>query len=576
MENLPIIKTSKKIEYLNIPCAFDIESTSTYLNDEKIACMYEWTLGVNGITTIGRTWEEFISTISQLAELLQLNGKKRLIIYVQNLAFEFQFFRKLFGWEKVFSIDERKPIYAITTLGIEFRCSYILSGLSLELMGEGLRKYRVKKLVGILNYSLVRHSRTPLTDEELSYCINDVKVVMAYIQEKIESDGDIGKIPYTKTGYVRRYCKNACYYESKSHKKGSDKFFKYRALMDELTLTPEEYKQSKRAFHGGFTHANPFYSNETLTNVHSFDFTSSYPSVMVSEMFPMSKGKLIKPKSVEEFKKYIRCYCCLFDIELTNIKPKVYDENPLSFSNSWDIKNAVLNNGRIVTADLVKLSLTEQDFIVLNKFYEWEKMRISNFRIYKKGYLPTDLIKAILTLYKDKTELKGVKGKEELYLNSKEKINACFGMCVTDICRDEIIYDESWSVGDVNIDKAIEHYNTSRNRFLSYLWGIWITAYAQKNLFTGIYEFKHDYIYSDTDSLKVFNVDRHKRYIEAYNDNITKKLKKALDFHKIDYSYINPKTIEGVEKPLGICDYEGEYSRFKTVGAKRYITEKKG
>ena len=34
-----------------------------------------------------------------------------------------------------------------------------------------------------------------------------------------------------------------------------------------------------------------------------------------------------------------------------------------------------------------------------------------------------------------------------------------------------------------------------------------------------------------------------------------------------------PKTIEGVPKPLGVWDYEGEYTRFKTLGAKRYLVE---
>ena len=61
-------------------------------------------------------------------------------------------------------------------------------------------KYKIEKKVGDLDYSLLRHSNTHLTDTELGYCINDVKVVMAYIQEKIEHDGNIAKIPLTKTG----------------------------------------------------------------------------------------------------------------------------------------------------------------------------------------------------------------------------------------------------------------------------------------------------------------------------------------------------------------------------------------
>ncbi|WP_442514418.1 hypothetical protein, partial [Pseudomonas promysalinigenes] len=61
--------------------------------------------------------------------------------------------------------------------------------------------------------------------------------------------------------------------------------------MDDLTIDKDTYIQLKRAFMGGFTHANANYSNKVLTDVSSVDFTSSYPSVMISEQFPMSRFK---------------------------------------------------------------------------------------------------------------------------------------------------------------------------------------------------------------------------------------------------------------------------------------------
>ena len=103
-----------------------------------------------------------------------------------------------------------------------------------------------------------------------------------------------------------------------------------------------------------------------------------------------------------------------------------------------------------------------------------------------------------------------------------------------------------------------------------------MTAYARKNLFTGIYEFGTDYIYSDTDSVKAVNVDRHRAYIEEYNRRIISKLERACKYHGIDPAVIRPKTIDGREKPLGVWDFEGTYTRFKTLGAKRYMTEQDG
>ena len=566
-----VIRTYKKVTYYNISAAFDIE-TSSFISEysEKTAIMYIWTLGINGYCFIGRTWNEFINAIDALSKFLLLNSERRLIIYVHNLAYEFQFIRKHFDWYKVFSLDTRKPIYAITDTGIEFRCSYLLSGYSLEKLGSKLVKYKVSKLSGYLDYSLIRHSKTKLTEKELMYCVNDVLVVMAYIQERIEIDGNISLIPLTKTGYVRQYCKSICLGKGKKRNK------RYRTIMKGLTLEPDEYRQLKRAFQGGFTHANAFYSGKTLYDVASYDFTSSYPTVMVAEKFPMSKGELIKIKDETEFEKNLNLYCCLFDVEITGLEAILYYENYISFSRCWGVVNSVINNGRIVKADKLYTTITEQDFIIINLFYKWEGFRIANFRRYKKSYLPTEFVSAILTLYQNKTKLKGVKGYEIEYLKSKEMLNSCYGMTVTDICRKEITYENDWGIEKADIDKAIDSYNRSFSRFLYYPWGVWVTAYARKNLFTGIYECGKDYVYSDTDSIKMLNYKDHIEYIEGYNNQIIQKLQTAMMWHGLDIDLISAETNDNVNKFLGVWDFEGVYNRFKTLGAKRYLTEKEG
>ncbi|MGC7960576.1 hypothetical protein, partial [Salmonella enterica] len=80
------------------------------------------------------------------------------------------------------------------------------------------------------------------------------------------------------------------------------------------------------------------------------------------------------------------------------------------------------------------------------------------------------------------------------------------------------VYGDEWGINKVNIDEEIENYNNSRKRFLYYARGIWVTAYARRNLWTGILAVGDDYIYSDTDSLKVRNYDNHLGYINWFND----------------------------------------------------------
>lgn len=574
------ITTSKRKQYYNIVCAFDIETTSFYNQlEEKCAIMYCWQMAINGRVIFGRTWDEFIKVLNRLTEFFNLYSGRRLIMYVHNLAFEFQFIRKRLEWENVFSIETRKPLYALTTGGIEFRDSYLLSGYSLAKLGDNLQKYMVKKLVGDLDYSKVRHSKTPMTEKEIAYCENDVLVVSAYIQEEIEKAGNITRLPLTKTGYVRNYCRSKCFYGDDRHKTSTKTYQKYRELILNLHLTGDEYKQLKRAFQGGFTHAAARFSGKVEKNVDSIDFTSSYPYVLLSEQFPMSSGRIVEIHSKEEFQKYINLYCCLFDVEFTNLTPKFINENYISLSRCYQHEKAVVNNGRVVSADKILTTITDVDYTVIEKTYDWDSMTIYNFRIYNRGYLPTNFVKSILKLYSDKTTLKGVEGKEVEYLVSKGMLNSCYGMTVTDIVRDEIIYSDEWDIEKADVESDIEHYNKSRNRFLFYPWGVWVTAYARRNLWGGILAFGDDYIYSDTDSIKCLNIEKHFDYINEYNNSVKRKLQVAANYHKIDFELFQPKTIKGIKKLIGVWDWETEkekYTRFKTLGAKRYMIEQDG
>ena len=198
--------------------------------------------------------------------------------FVHNLSYEMQFIRKWIEWEKVFAIDERKPVYAISKMGIEFRCSYILSGYSLETLGNNLIDYPVNKLVGQLDYSLLRTKDTKISKLEYDYLINDNLVVMSYLQELINRLGNITRIQITKTAFVRKLCKDNLFYDNGSHHKNGWKFKKYRKYMNNLIITsPQEYAQMKRAFQGGFTHASCLGVGRVYENVASYDFTSSYP-----------------------------------------------------------------------------------------------------------------------------------------------------------------------------------------------------------------------------------------------------------------------------------------------------------
>lgn len=575
VDGFKLSRKKKGFKYYEVACAFDIETSSFYENGEKRACMYVWQFGIDGHVFMGRTWNQFKRFIEELCDVLSLGYEYRLAVYVHNLSYEFQFMREWFEWEKVFAIKSRTPVYALCTNGIEFRCSYILSGYSLAKLSDQLTKYTISKMVGDLDYSKIRHSKTPLTDKEIGYCVNDVLVVMAYIQEKIEQDGSVIKIPYTKTSYVRKYCRNACFYEEGKSKKRSFKRWRYTSFMHELSIEPEEYKELKRAFQGGFTHAGGFYSGCIVDDVTSYDFTSSYPYALISEQYPMSKGERVSIKSEKDFIKNLTHYACMFDLDLYGLTDSFIFDHYISRSKCTIFENGVIDNGRVVSADHLRITVTEQDYFIIRKTYDWEKAEIRNFYRYRRAYLPTPLVKAILNLYASKTKLKGVESKEVEYLNSKEMLNSTYGCMVTDICRSEIEYGmHEWLPEKMpDIETELKKYNSGYGRFNFYPWGVWCTAYARRNLWTGILEFGDDYVYSDTDSIKAINIKDHMHYIEEYNRNARKKLEIACRFHKIDMAMTEPETVKGVKKPLGVWDYDGHFDRFRTLGAKRYMVE---
>ena len=574
--------SSKKrsITYYNIEAGFDIETSATKTQDgTKTAFMYVWMVGIgfNSQVYYGNTWEEFSELCEAIQARFKLSDTRRFVMYVHNLGYEFQFMRKFFDFTSVFSAGERKPITANTANGIEFRDSYILSGYSLAYTAKNLTKNHVKKMVGDLDYSLIRTTKTPLTPQEIQYCINDIQIILAYINEEIGINGDITKIPMTNTGRVRKYVRDMCF--SRKSDGTKNKFAgqksRYSEMIQSLTLDTPTYVQLKAAFMGGFTHANANYTNCQLEDITSIDFTSSYPAVMVSEKFPMSKFTPITINSLAHFDSVCVTNAVVFDARFTNIRPRISQENYISESKCSSVVNAKLNNGRINTADSICCTLTEVDYDIMKMAYEWDTFSMVNVKCAIKDYLPKPIIGAILKLYQGKTELKDVAGSETEYLHSKGMLNSIYGMCVTDIVKDQATYEEDWSTTKPSISETIEKHNTSKNRFLYYPWGVWVTAYARYNLWTGIMAVGDDYVYSDTDSLKLHNYEKHKPYVDWFDTQIVNKMEVMCDKLGFDKTLLRPKTKHGVEKVLGIWDYEGTYPNFKTLGAKRYMVEDK-
>lgn len=606
--------------YCSTIISFDIEVSSIKLkNGNKVSVPYIWQIAIQDYVFYGRKFDDIEEMFNTLSYIFEANENNLVIVWVHNLAYEFAFIKKYFKWLDVFSLTVNKPIRATTSTGLQFRCSYALSGMALKDIDTKI----VTKMVGDLDYYAIRHENTPLTDKEMKYAINDVLVVVEYLTNQINGlyEGDITKLPMTKTGAVRRYVRDIV--------KPIGAKNAYTDLMEDLTVGYDEYITLHQAFAGGFTHANANYVGKKLTNVASADISSSYPAVLCTEKFPMSKGRKVYIKREDGeydwdlFETLNSEGLTVFRIKMFNVESKFNFEHILQYAKCYARKKTVVDNNRIVSAEELCTVMTSVDFEQFLKFYYVEYIEVEYVYYYEADYLPRDLLLSILQLYSDKTILKGIKGKELEYNLKKSNLNSVYGMMVMNIVKPDVIFNdetdeyefaqldvknateaESRAIYDIltttysyrprkdeteeelinrlgsevyEIIKKVDSYNSDKSRFLFYPWGVFVTSYARQRLQNFILMTRNDHVYSDTDSDKFLHVENHLIDIDNFNKDIDNKVVKVCNALNIPKVLFYPKDKDGNVHPLGYLDYEtkhykdGTYQMFKTLGAKRYL-----
>lgn len=410
VKRIPILERGKgnhrnKIRYIDTVTAFDIETT--LIKKYRQSVMYIWQFQINNTTVIGRTWEDFQRFYERLNKAIPEDAM--MVVYVHNLSYEFQFLKSIIPVDSVFAMDARK-ILKFTSGKLEFRCSYIQSNMSLErfLMQMGVSAQKIKGF----DYHKKRYSWTPLTDDELLYCINDVKGLRQAMIRRMAYNGDnLYTIPLTSTGYSRRLAKASL--------KGYQKYIHH--MLPDL----ECFTALRDEFRGGDTHAHRLNSNILIKQpVESWDISSSYPAVMLTERFPREFVKA-DPEYLVNYLNYGKA--CLFYITLTNVRLKDQDHGDpyLSKAKCLQLSGETLDNGRILSAQRLRTCLNEVDFAIVNAEYVYDSYAVDKLWIASKSLLPRSLRQLIMDTYRDKTLLKGG-DKEYEYQHAKALFNSYY------------------------------------------------------------------------------------------------------------------------------------------------------
>ena len=370
----------------------------------------ELQFSINDSVYYGRTWQELRAFLSRIDEnVLDKKGNKvKKFCFVHNLSYEFQFMRNAFKFQDVFSRKARKVIkFTLPEFNFEFRCSYYMSNSSLDTLAKNYN-FDTKKLVGNLDYSLIRLPKTPLTKEELDYCKNDCLIVYKYILSELDRYIFVKDIPITSTGHVRR----------ELHDLVDKNYFYRNKVRKSINVDGHIYNLLNKAFAGGYTHSNWVFTDEVIDDVVSYDFTSSYPFVLLTEKYPSTE---FKKCNITSFNQMLPTMAYLVVVRFYDIESKYYN-NIISLSKCSKIKGYRIDNGRIISAKMIEIVLTDVDLNLIRKAYKFKSYDILEcYRSYY-DYLPKTFLDFILDKYVLKTKLKNVEGEEINYLIEKRKV----------------------------------------------------------------------------------------------------------------------------------------------------------
>ena len=565
----------KNRTYINDFFTMDIETTSIRREPDPIAFTYSIAVYMANKCLWFRTWKDYNEFIYKLNGKLQLNKYYRLIGYIHNLPYEFQFMRDFMHIDDVFATQPRKVVKCYSN-GIEYRCSYKLTNMGLAKFTTSIPNLPHVKLSGDdFDYTVFRTPKSELLPSELDYIFNDVAGLYEALDYTIKHDKDynLATVPNTSTGYVRDEMR----YNMAQNPWNRRQFLK-------MSLNQLSYGLCRTARRGGNTHENPIYSDINLPNLASMDMSSAYPADMVEKMFPMTPFVFVAESRVPDFEEFIGKYACILDLTFYDIEVKTMNTIPYipkahctgfpklrkgqrEFENNqeWDDIEFLSDNGRVLKAKELSMVITDIDYQIIKDTYKYRDVKCKICMIAEYDYLPDELRKTILRQYADKTTLKDKD--PYMYMKQKNKFNANFGCMLTDICQDTVVYHEGSMTPfsyekETSFQEQLDRYYSSRNSFLSYQHGLWVTAWCRWRLQQAINALGTDMVYCDTDSVKFFDTPENMTIFDRLNDEIRQDIEDCGLDCSVEY--------KGKTYTLGLWEEDGEYEWFKSMGAKKY------
>ena len=517
-----VFQRGKHVEYIDVTCTFDIETT----NSDKDGFAYSFQTCVGGLVVVPRYFEDWAELIETLCDKWRVTEKRKLIIYVHNLGYEFTYLIQLltlrWGDCKALYTKSRKPLTLEFSNGIEFRDSLKLFQKSLARATEGCKH---EKLKGDLDYTVYRTPDTPLDDKEFAYCVNDVLGLYEAIERMKKEHGfNAATLPLSNTALVKQEVNKTV-----NKDKGFD------PIRKALTLTKSQTYLAYKAMAGGDTHGARWKAGYTFTNCNSYDFKSAHPSQQLLWKFPSGQPIDLPENTPEEDMNGIIDNGMGWVGQVAVSGLHIKDECPdPCISVSKCLNTEVItdsDNGRVLdTAGTLIFFCDSNDWQRIRDGYEYEEMTALDSFAFRLSYLPDSFRMAIFEKFKIKETMKG----SPEYMFSKTCGNTIYGATAQKQIRDEYTADIGETIDfeklgwEKNLedmdDKEVEKAQNKKNTF-PFLWGLWTASLTRLKLWRLLKIVGWDkVIYWDTDSCKFEGAKVPA--VEEYNREIQEQCKK--------------------------------------------------
>lgn len=372
----------------------------------------------------------------------------------------------------------------------------------------------------------------------------------------------------------------------------------YRKLMRSCWLDATRLRLLELSTRGGLDIVNSDALGIPIDGVLGADLTSSYPDDMVTAEFPLGAGEYFEQFS-EELYKDGKGFATLLTLKLKNVQLrdwclpyiKLLGANGMRAENFtlYDVGSG--DNSLIKTAQLCYVVIWDKELELIKDLYDIDSIEWGPAIRYPLGLLPIAFRNYVLDLYKDKSELKGVKGQELKYAASKIKINALAGdmqarpiRCeelALKLNKPELIKNkmlDGFTDEELNqeLNESYNIHKTSKDkwpdvfsRHNSYVTGKYLTMLSRVKLMRFVMRLpKNQVIQTATDAVYVKDNHLMRTQIAWYNDEHKKVLGKVSK----DFTPEAATRLHANGKYLGFFEVE-RYACIKVLGVKRYLTQ---